>query len=97
MLKFTEFSENLSEGKQRIRLVRVRIRNGKVQRGRIRVSNVKGYTVAQGTNSLKRIKPSERYNRRKGARKAKIKRRAERARINRKFHRALMRRKALGL
>lgn len=97
MLTFIDFSETLTEGRQRIRLVRVRIRSGKVQRGRIRVSNIKGFTVVPGSNSLRRIKPKERYNRRQGARRAKMKRRAKRAMINRKFHRALMRRKALGL
>ena len=78
----------------RIKIVKVRIRNGKVQR-RKKVSNVSGYTLRGG--SLKRMTPTERRNRRMGQRRGKIKRRAERVQIRMKFKRALRKRKSMGL
>jgi len=78
----------------RIKIVKVRIRNGKVQR-RKKVSNVSGYTLRGG--GLKRMTPTERRNRRMGQRRGKIKRRAERVQIRMKFKRALRKRKSMGL
>ena len=57
----------------RVKLVKVRIRNGKVQR-RKKVSNVPGMTFRGG--KLKRMSVTERRNRKMGARKGKTKRRA---------------------
>lgn len=78
----------------RWKIVRVRIRSGKVQR-RKKVSTIKGYTFRK--NRLVRMTALERLRRRKGARRAKIKRKAMRARIKLKTKRSLRRRKSLGL
>jgi len=83
-----------SNTKTRIRVVKARIRNGKVQR-RVRVSGVKGYTVRGGV--LVRISPIERLHRKAGARKGKIRRRAKMARIVMKRSRTMRRRKSMGL
>lgn len=84
METFTEF---LAEA-PRIRRIRVRIRNGKVQRN-VRKSAVKGYTLRGGR--LQRMSTTERMHRKRGARRAKIKRRAKRARILMKRRRSLRR------
>jgi hypothetical protein len=86
------FSEFIAEG-PRTKIVRVRIRNGKVQR-RKKVSNVKGYTIRGGR--LQRISTQERMNRKRGARRGKIKRRAKLARSLMKRARSLRRLKSLG-
>lgn len=78
----------------RIKIIKVRIRNGKVQR-RKKVSNVKGYELTNG--KLKRISPTEKRNRKLGARRAKVKRRGEKARIKMKMKRSLRKRASLGL
>lgn len=77
----------------RIKIIKLRIRNGKIQR-RKKVSNVSGYTLRNG--AIKRMSPTERRNRRMGQRRGKIKRRAEKSRIRMKFQRSLRKRKALG-
>ena len=67
-----EETENLEEGnvmKQgRVKIIRVRIRNGKVQR-RKKLSAVKGYTIRKG--KLTRMNATERRHRKLGARRAK--------------------------
>lgn len=78
----------------RLKLIRLRIRNGKVQR-RKKLSNTKGYTIRHG--HLMRMSQLERRHRRLGARKAKIKRRAERSRILRKLRIAIRKRHNIGL
>lgn len=78
----------------RFKIVRVRIRNGKIQR-RKKVSTVKGYTFRKG--KFVRMSASERRHRKVGARRAKIKRRSERSRIRLHMKRALRKRKSLGL
>jgi hypothetical protein len=78
----------------RLKLIRLRVRNGKVQR-RKKLSNTKGYTIRHG--HLMRMSQLERRHRKLGARRAKIKRRAERSKILRKLHIALRRRHNLGL
>lgn len=78
----------------RIRRVRVRIRNGKVQRNK-KVSAVKGYTMRKGR--LTRMSSAERRHRKMGARRAKIKRRSEKSRIRRKLRQSLRRRHSMGL
>jgi len=85
-------SEGLSEA--RIKVIKARIRNGKVQR-RKRVSNVKGYTIRN--NKLVRMSPKERIDRKRGARRGKIKRRAKMARMIVKRKRSLRKRASLGL
>lgn len=78
----------------RKKLVRARIRGGKVQRRKV-LSAVKGYTIRGGR--LVRIPPSERLKRKVGARRAKLKRRAKMARALIKRKRSLRKRAALGL
>ena len=78
----------------RIKVVRLRVRGGKVQR-RKKVSAVKGYTIRGG--KLKRMSMSERMHRKRAQRRAKVKRRAKLARALIKRKRSLRKRKALGL
>ena len=78
----------------RIKIVKARIRGGKVQR-RKKVSNVAGYTLRGG--QLKRMSPMERRRRKLGQRKGKIKRKAKLQRSLIKRKRSLMRRKSIGL
>ncbi len=78
----------------RIKIVKARIRGGKVQR-RKKVSNVAGYTFRGG--QLKRMSPMERRRRKLGQRKGKIKRKAKLQRALIKRKRSLMRRKSIGL
>lgn len=77
----------------RIKIVKFRIRNGKIQR-RKKVSNVAGYTFRGG--KLKRMSPTERRKRRLGQKRAKIKKRAKMARILMKRKRTMLKRKRLG-
>lgn len=78
----------------RIKIIKARIRGGKIQR-RKRVSNVPGMTLRGGR--LKRMSPTERRNRRMGQKRGKMKRRAKLARTLQKRKRSLMKRKVLGL
>lgn len=77
----------------RIKRVKLRIRNGKVQRN-VRTSGVKGFTLRGG--KLIRMSTSEKLHRRRGARRGKVKRRAKMARALLKRRRSLRRRSALG-
>jgi hypothetical protein len=78
----------------RKKLIKARIRGGKVQRRKV-VSAVKGYTIRGG--KLKRMSSAERMRRRVAQRKAKIKRKAKAARALIKRRRSLRRRKSIGL
>ncbi len=78
----------------RTKLIRVRVRKGKVQR-RKKFSTVKGYTIRGGR--VVRMSPSERINRKRGARRAKVKLRAKRNVILRKRNISLRKRRAMGL
>jgi hypothetical protein len=78
----------------RKKLIRARVRGGKVQRRKV-VSGVKGYTIRRG--KVIRMSASERMRRKMGARKAKVKRRAKLARALIKRQRSLRKRKTLGL
>lgn len=93
-----EDDESISEANiqkmGRTKLVRVRVRNGKVQR-RKKLSNVKGFTYRGG--KLVRMSPMERRNRKMAARRVKIKLRSKRSQILRKRKMSLRRRKAMGL
>lgn len=78
----------------RAKIIRVRIRNGKVQR-RKKVSAVKGYTIRQG--KMVRMSSQERMHRKMAARRSKFKRRAKLRQSLRKRKISLRRRHAMGL
>jgi len=78
----------------RTKLVRVRIRKGKVQR-RSKVSGVPGYTIRGG--KMIRMSAGERRNRKMAARKSKFKRRAKLGQALRKRKMSLRRRSSMGL
>lgn len=78
----------------RKKLIRARVRGGKVQRRKV-VSAVKGYTIRGG--KMVRMSASERMRRKRGARRAKIKRKAKLARALMKRKRSLRKRASLGL
>ena len=78
----------------RKKLVRARVRGGKIQRRKM-LSAVKGYTIRGG--KLVRMPATERLKRKISARKAKMKRRAKLARALIKRKRSLRKRAALGL
>lgn len=78
----------------RAKMIKVRIRGGKVQR-RKKLSAVKGYTFRGG--KLTRMSPLERRNRKLAARRSKFKRRAKLKQAIRKRRMSLRRRAALGL
>lgn len=78
----------------RTKLVKVRIRNGKIQR-RKKLSNVKGYTIRHGM--LTRMSPQERRHRKLAARKSKFKRRAKLRQSLRKRRMSDRKRTAMGL
>lgn len=78
----------------RAKVIKVRIRKGKVQR-RKKLSAVKGYTFRGG--KLTRMSPLELRNRRLAARRSKFKRRAKLKQALRKRNISLRRRAALGL
>lgn len=88
-----EYDEALDEA-QRVKIVKARIRGGKVQR-RKRVSNVKGFTLRGGR--LTRMSAAERRRRKMGQRRGKIKRRAKMNRILMKRQRSLRKRASIGL
>lgn len=78
----------------RTKLIRIRIRGGKVQR-RKKLSSVPGYTIRGGR--MVRMSSQERRKRRLGARRAKIKRRGKLSQILRKRRMSLRKRKAMGV
>ena len=84
--------ETLDEA--RFKIVRARIRNGKVQR-RKKVSTAPGLTFRGG--KLTRMSPSERRHRKMGQRRGKLKRRAKMSRILRKRTMSLRKRSRLGI
>lgn len=84
--------EILDEG-SRIRIVKARIRNGKIQR-RKKVSSVGGYTMRRG--KLTRMSPAERRKRKLGQRKGAIKRRGKMVQALRKRRRSLIKRRSFG-
>jgi hypothetical protein len=99
--EITEETEELDEhgaanvmkmGRQK--LVKVRIRGGKIQR-RKKVSGVKGMTIRGG--KMIRMSPAERRHRKLGARKAKLKRRGKMSMIKRKRKMSMAKRHRMGL
>ena len=90
--------EELTEGNilrmGRTKMIRVRIRKGKIQR-RIKKSSVPGYTIRGG--KMTRMSPLERRHRKMGVRRSKFKRRAKLRQALRKRKMSLRRRSAMGL
>jgi len=78
----------------RTKLIKVRVRKGKVQR-RKKFSNVKGYTIRGG--KLTRMMPAERRHRKIAVRRSKFKRRAKLNVALRKRRISLRKRRAMGL
>jgi hypothetical protein len=93
-LEMFDLDEGNVQKMGRMKLVRVRIRKGKVQRRR-KVSGVKGFTLRGG--KMIRMSPMERRNRRMAARKSKFKRRAKLGQALRKRKMSLRRRSSMGL
>lgn len=93
-----EFEEELTEANVqkmgRTKLIRVRIRKGKIQR-RIKKSTVPGFTIRN--NRLVRMSPLERRHRKMAARRAKFKRRSKLRQSLRKRSLSIRRRKSMGL
>lgn len=78
----------------RLKLIKVRIRGGKVQR-RVKKSGVKGFTLRGG--KLKRITSAQRIKMKRVQKRAAIKRRAKMARTLMKRKRSMRKLKALGV
>lgn len=95
---FREICGPLAEGNitrmGRTKLVKVRIRNGKIQR-RKKLSAVKGYTIRDG--KLTRMSPLERRHRKMAAKRSKFKRRSKLRQSLRKRRMSDRKRTAMGL
>jgi hypothetical protein len=93
-----EIIDDLTEGNiqkmGRTKLIRIRVRNGKVQR-RVKKSAIKGFTIRGGR--LIRMSPQERRHRKMAARRSRFKRKGKLRQTMRKRTMALRKRKALGL
>ena len=93
-LKMFDLEEGNIQKMGRTKLVRVRIRKGKVQR-RSKVSAIPGYTFRGG--KMIRMSPAERRHRKMAVRKSKFKRRAKLGQALRKRKMSLRRRSSMGL
>lgn len=93
-LEMFDLGEGNIQRMGRMKLVRVRIRKGKVQR-RKKVSAVKGFTMRGGR--MIRMSPMERRHRKMAARRSKFKRRAKLGQALRKRKMSLRRRNSMGL
>ena len=93
-LEMFDLEEGNIQRMGRMKLVRVRIRKGKVQR-RKKVSAVKGFTMRGGR--MIRMSPMERRHRKMAARRSKFKRRAKLGQALRKRKMSLRRRNSMGL
>ena len=93
-LEMFDLDEGNIQKMGRTKLVKIRIRGGKVQR-RKKVSGIKGYTMRGGR--MIRMSPQERRNRKMAARRSKFKRRAKLGQALRKRKMSLRRRGSLGL
>jgi hypothetical protein len=93
-LEMFDLDEGNIQKMGRTKLVKIRIRGGKVQR-RKKVSGVKGYTMRGGR--MIRMSAQERRNRKVAARRSKFKRRAKLGQALRKRKMSLRRRGSLGL
>lgn len=92
--KLLEINESNVQKFGRTKLIRVRVRAGKVQR-RKKFSSVPGYTIRGGR--VVRMSATERRRRKMGARRAKIKRKGKLNTILRKRRMSLRRRATLGV
>jgi hypothetical protein len=90
----TKLSEANVQKMGRTRLVRVRVRGGKIQR-RKKFATVKGYTIRHGR--VVRMSALEIRHRKMAARRAKFKRRAKLKQSLRKRKISLRRRRSMGL
>ena len=93
-LEMFDLEEGNIQRMGRPKLVRVRIRKGKVQR-RKKVSAIPGYTMRGG--KMIRMSPAERRHRKMAVRKSKFKRRAKLGQALRKRKQSLRRRYSMGL
>lgn len=93
-LEMFDLEEGNIQRMGRMKLVRVRIRKGKVQR-RKKVSAIKGFTMRHG--QMVRMSPMERRHRKMAARRSKFKRRAKLGQALRKRKMSLRRRNSMGL
>ena len=93
-LEMFDLDEGNIQKMGRTKLVKIRIRGGKVQR-RKKLSGVKGYTMRGGR--MIRMSAQERRNRKVAARRSKFKRRAKLGQALRKRKMSLRRRGSLGL
>ena len=93
-LEMFDLDEGNIQKMGRTKLVKARIRGGKIQRRR-KVSGVQGYTIRGGR--IIRMSPQERRNRKMAAKKSKFKRRAKLGQALRKRKMSLRRRGSLGL
>jgi hypothetical protein len=93
-LEMFDLEEGNIQRMGRMKLVRVRIRKGKVQR-RKKVSAVAGFTMRGGR--MIRMSPMERRHRKMAARRSKFKRRAKLGQALRKRKMSLRRRSSMGL
>jgi hypothetical protein len=89
-----ELDEGNVQKMGRVKLVKIRIRKGKVQR-RKKLSTIKGYTIRGG--KVTRMPQSERLNRRMAQRRAKLKRRGKLGLALRKRKMSIRKRGAMGL
>ena len=89
-----EITEETQIDEARFKIVKARIRGGKVQR-RKKVATQPGMTFRGG--KLIRMSPAERRKRKLGARKGKMKRRGKMAMIKRKRQMSIRKRERLGL
>jgi hypothetical protein len=94
MTSVSDYMDGEKLDEARIRLVKARIRAGKVQR-RKKISNVPGFTLRGG--KLTRMSASERRRRKLGARVAARKTRQKQSQILRKRKLSLVKRSRLGL
>lgn len=85
--------EELDEA-ARVKIVKARVRNGKIQRRR-KIATLPGYTMRQG--KLTRMSVTERRKRKMGQRRGKIKRKAKMSRAIMKRKRSMRKREAIGL
>ena len=93
-LEMFDLEEGNIQRMGRTKLVRVRIRKGKVQR-RKKVSAIPGYTMRGG--KMIRMSSAERRHRKMAVRKSKFKRRAKLGQALRKRKMSLRRRSSMGL
>jgi anti-sigma28 factor (negative regulator of flagellin synthesis) len=89
-----EVSEDTELQEGRIRLIKARIRGGKLQRKKL-VSNVQGFTLRAG--KLTKMSPAERRHRKLGAMKAARKTKLKKSTSLRKRKMSLMKRKRSGI